>query len=320
MTQLWLSVLIPTYNGEDYLPSTLDSIILQDDPNIECIIVDDQSTDSTPSLIRAYTDKLPIKTAPRSNRGNWPANTNQALSVARGEYICILHQDDIWLKDRLQILKNLSEKYPDINLFLHPSWFIDAKGKRLGLWRCPLPNYPFLVDAGLMMERLLVQNFISMPGHMIKREIALKVGGLDEELLYPSDWDFWLKISSFGKIMYYPKPLSEYRLHQVSQTVVRSKRSQDFQKQLDLVLERHLNCWNTNNRVKKSTQKVARFSIEINTALAGMLHKNKVNFFKILCSFLALGPLGWHRYLRDSRIWERLSARLRAGLTPKSVS
>jgi len=314
MIQPWLSVLIPTYNGEDYLALTLDSIVIQNDPDIECIIVDDRSTDSTRSIIESYTNRLSIKLLPPSDLGNWPANTNQALNVAKGDYICILHQDDIWLPDRLNILKDLSIKHPNTNLFLHPSWFIDSKGEKLLLWRCPLPDYPELIDADFMMERLLIQNFISMPGHMVKRDITLEVGGLDSTFLYPADWDLWLKISAFGNIMYYPKPLSEYRLHQVSQTVVRTKRSQDYQEQLDRVLERNLNLWNIDEKTKTSTKKIARFSIDVNTALAGILHKNKINYVKLILSFFSLGPFGWHRYLRDSRIWERFYARFKMGL------
>ncbi|MCL4825574.1 MAG: glycosyltransferase, partial [Anaerolineales bacterium] len=54
----WLSVLIPTYNGETFLPAALDSIAIQEDPDIECIAVDDGSTDQTLSILEQYKEKL----------------------------------------------------------------------------------------------------------------------------------------------------------------------------------------------------------------------------------------------------------------------
>lgn len=318
MQKPWLSVLIPTYNGENYLPLALNSIVEQDDSNIECIVVDDGSTDLTFSILSYYTDKLPLRIIQRSRIGNWVTNTNYALSVASGKYVCFLHQDDLWLKGRLTIMKNLIERYPKINLFLHPSRFIDTKENYLGLWQCPLPSHPCIISSSMMMERLLVQNFISIPAPIFKREIALKAGGLDEALWYTADWDFWLKLASCGESLYYPKPLSAFRVHPNSQTVLRSKRLKDFQKQLEIVLKKYINVWEASERSKRVTWQVAHFSIEVNTTLAAKIHNEKTNFFKLLCSFLALGLSGWHRYLRDSRIWERVSARLRARLKTSS--
>jgi glycosyltransferase involved in cell wall biosynthesis len=315
MTQPWLSVLIPTYNGETYLASALDSIIAQGDINIECIVIDDGSNDRTFSILNDYQDKLPLKIIQRERQGNWVANTNYALSVATAEYVCFLHQDDLWLNDRLEIMKHLIDENPQINLFLHSSQFIDVKGNFLGLWQCPLPSSPFLIDANLITKRLLIQNFIPIPAPIFKREIALNVGGLDEKLWYTADWDFWLKLASSGKTLYYPKPLSAFRIHSNSQTILRSSYLQEFQEQLEIVLKRYLEIWEVPNRAKKTIGKIANFSIEVNTTLAGLIHGQKFNLVKLLISFLSLGLSGCYQYLRDSRIWERVSARLKAQLT-----
>ncbi|MGL5806383.1 MAG: glycosyltransferase family 2 protein, partial [Xenococcaceae cyanobacterium] len=93
MQQLWLSVLIPTYNGANYLASALDSIIAQKETafeGIEYIIVDDGSTDETLKIINSYQDKLPLKIIQRQRQGNWVANTNYALSVASADRVCFL--------------------------------------------------------------------------------------------------------------------------------------------------------------------------------------------------------------------------------------
>ena len=320
MQQPWLSVLIPTYNGEAYLVNALDSILIQGDDDIECIVVDDGSTDSTLSIIKSYQDRLPLKLIQRERQGNWVTNTNYALSVASAEYVCFLHQDDLWLESRLSRMKKIIEEYPKVNLFLHSSLFIDSQEKPLGLWQCPLPKYPQVVESSLAIERLLIQNFIAIAAPIFKRDIALQVGGLDETLWYTADWDFWLKIAASGQTLYYPRPLTAFRVHPNSQTVMRSSSQTEFKQQMRSVIEKHLLGWQVDESRKQQTSQVALFSTEVNTTLAAMIHKQQTNLAKLVYSFINLGPIGWHRYMRDSRIGERVSARLKAKLKVESVT
>ncbi|GAB4240993.1 MAG: glycosyltransferase [Stanieria sp.] len=318
MNQPWLSVIIPTYNGADYLPAALDSIVMQQESGIECIVVDDGSTDTTLSILDSYQDKLPLQIVKRNRIGNWVTNTNYGLSLAQGEYVCFLHQDDIWLKDRLKNIKEAIAFYPQANLYLHSSLFIDIQGKPLGIWRCPLPSYPEVIKAELMLERLLVQNFIAIPGPVFRREVALDVGGLNEELWYTADWDFWLKLAASGDTIYHSQPLAAFRVHPNSQTIRRSSSLSEFQQQMRSVFEQHLAKWETSINNKLKIRKVALFSTEVNTALAAMVHGEKTNLWKLGREFVSLTPRGWYRYWRDSRIVERVSARLKARLQTTS--
>lgn len=312
--QPWLSVIIPTYNGELYLPFALDSIIAQEDPDIECIVVDDGSTDATISILNTYHDILPIKILQRERLGNWVANTNYALSFARGEYICFLHQDDLWFENRLSTMKRIINQFPEVGFFLHSSSFVDVDGNYLGLWRCPLPVFPEIIKPEVMMEKLLIQNFVSIPAPIFKRNIALKVGGLNEVLWYTADWDLWLKISACSDTLYCSEPLSGFRIHLNSQTIMRSSYLQDFRAQLISVAHKYLALWNAPESFKKKIGRVADFSIEVNTTFADAFHEKKPNLSRLLISFLLLGPSGWHYYLKNSQIWERVSARLKARL------
>lgn len=320
MQKPWLSVLIPTYNGEDYLNSALDSILLQNDDAIECILVDDGSQDNTLAIAKSYQDKLPLIVIPRQRQGNWVRNTNYALALAEGEYVCFLHQDDLWHKNRLSTMKRLTEEYPEVNLLLHSSWFIDSNGNSLGLWQCPLPKYPQLIDSSIAIERLLIQNFIAIAAPIFKRDVALEVGKLDETLWYTADWDFWLKIAASGNTVYYPQALTSFRIHPNSQTVLGSSSQAEFKQQMQSVVEKHLLRWQADGSRKQQTSQVALFSTEVNTTLAAMIHRQQTNMSKLLYSFVNLGPNGWHRYLRDSRIQERVAARLKAKLKVKPVS
>ncbi len=314
MQNPWLTVIIPTYNGEKYLPAALDSILAQSESDVEYIVVDDGSTDTTLEIIKTYQQKIPLTLLQRQRQGNWVANTNHALSLAAGEYVCFLHQDDRWHPKRLQTMKELIGQHPLVGLFLHDSDFINNKGVYLGKWSCPLPPHPTLITPQMLTERLLIQNFISIPAPIFKRKIALALGGLDETLWYTADWDLWLKLANESATLYHPETLSDFRVHLHSQTIARSSYLQDFKKQLEDVLQKHFSVWNAPASMKERVYKTAIFSIEVNTALAGTIHNQPSNFFKLLLNFLRLGPPQWQCYLVNSRIWERSTARIKAQL------
>jgi len=314
MKRPWLSVLMPTYNGEAYLLSTLESVAIQCADDLECIVVDSGSTDGTLSILESYKSKLPIKILYPKELNNWVSKTNYALKYAEGEYVCFLHQDDLWLKDRLSIMRKITKQFPQVGFILHSSRYIDNDNNFLGLWQCPLPAYPKIVDSSLMVEKLLVQNFISIPAPIFKREIILDVGGMNEALWYTADWDLWLKIASNSDTVYYPKPLSGFRIHPQSMTMMRSANIQDFREQLETVIKKYLEHLEANKRTKNRISAIANFSKEVNIALAGTMHGNRFLLFGLVISFLMLGPSGWYRYIYDSRIVERISARVKGRL------
>ena len=315
MSRPWLSVIVPTYNGESFLPNALNSILSQGDEQIEVIAVDDGSTDSTIQILESFSAKLTLRIITRGHVGNWAANTNYGLALAQGDFICFLHQDDHWLKDRIRILKPLLERNSATIMLLHPSWFIDSRGKYVGLWRCPLPGNESWLEPKVIIERLLVQNFISMPAPLFSRTAALSVGGLAEDLWYTADWDFWLKLAAAGKTSYIPRALSAFRIHPQSQTAQRSTRIDDFHRQLMVVLERHIRSYEAVYANKPAVTLAARFSVKANTILASHVHGQRPNFFSLLPEFLAMGPEGCYRFLRDSRISERMLPRIRIGMT-----
>ena len=307
--QPWLSVIIPTYNGSKYIADALNSVAVQEDCEIECVVIDDGSTDNTLTIVESYRDRLNINLITKARQGNWVANTNHALEAANGKYACFLHQDDLWLEGRLRNIRNAIAENDSAVLYLHDAVFIDTNSKPLGLWQCPLGEKEKIVSLQEMKEKLLVQNFIAIPSPIFKKQTALDVGVLNSKLWYTADWDFWLKLASQGDTHYIPKPLAAFRVHGDSQTIRRSSSIAEFRQQMRLVVNNHLHV-----REKSEVAKVAFFSAEVNTTLAAMVHGESTNLLKLGINFLALGPTGWHRYWQDSRIIERISARLKAKL------
>ena len=267
------------------------------------------------AILDSYAGRLPINILKEPRRANWAANVNVALSAAQGDFICILHQDDMWMEGKLRTIKELIKQYPAANMFLSPTWFIDTHDKRLGLWRCPLPAAPAIIDADTMTERLLVQNFIAVPAPVFRRDVTLSCGGMDSRLWYTPDWDLWLKIAALGNIVYYPKAMSNFRIDSSSMTVMQSKDTEDFRKECQAVLGRHLAIWKKTGYTKKSVSRVAQFSVDMNVFLAALLHRKKTNPIKLIYHFILLMPFGWYRYLRDSRLVERVICRIKIRLS-----
>lgn len=307
--QFWLSVVIPTYNGSKYLASALNSVVRQQDNEVECIVIDDGSTDDTLAIVEGFQKLLNIKLITKARAGNWVVNTNHALREASGEYICFLHQDDLWLEGRLEQVKKAIAAYPQATLYLHDSVFIDEQSKPLGLWRCPLASKRRIISADEMIDKLLIQNFVAIPAPVFKRAAALSIEGLNHELWYTADWDFWLKLAALGDTCYIPKPLAAFRVHGDSQTIRRSSSIEEFRQQMRSVVDKHLSP-----KSRKEVSKVAFFSTEVNTTLAAMVHGESPHLSKLALDFTLLGPSGWWRYWQDSRIQERISARLKAKL------
>src|SRR6267378_2528993 len=165
----WLSIVMPVWNGERYLREALESIRQEGTGGYEVIAVDDGSSDRSPEILREWERHLPLRHVARERGGNWVAATNAGLREARGDYVCFLHQDDLWLPGRLAAIRQEARHAPA--LILHPAVFIAADGSRLGTWRCPLPAGE--VEPPLFAERLIVQNFIAIPAPAFRREPAL---------------------------------------------------------------------------------------------------------------------------------------------------
>ena len=162
--------------------------------------------------------------------------------------------------------------------------------------------------------RLLVQNFVPLPTAVFRRTDALHVHGLDPALWYTADWDFWLKLAARGPTRYLPQPTAAFRLHPDSQTVKRSGGIDGFRGQHDMVRERHWPIWRDRLVNAKRVMAAANLSVEMNVLIAGLLHRSGADWKRLLAAIAAAGLGDATHFVNSSRILERVSARIRAGL------
>ncbi len=307
----WLSVIMPTYNGERYVAQALESLRPGvSDGGMEVVVVDDGSTDGTLGIVERYADELPVRIIRYERVGNWVATTNAGLRAANGKYACFLHQDDFWLPGRVAAIRGDIETHGDVRLLFHEAIFVGPTGRRLGRWHCPFRDG--FIAPEQFVERLLVQNFIAIPSPVFDREDALRGGGLDESLWYTADWDLWLRLGAAAPVRFLREPLAAFRIHGESQTMARPRSEGNFRRQMTIVLERHLQAWPVQGRRRRGVERVAQFSAAVNASLASAARgEGRPSAAGLLTGFLSLGPSGWRRFLRDSRIVDRVLPRVR---------
>lgn len=302
---------MPVHNGGRWLRETLASAAAQDCLGIEFLLIDSSDDETCERITAEFRPLLDIRYQRRPDITLWTAKTNLAAHQARAPHCAMLHQDDLWLPDRVADMRAAIAASPGAALLLNPSYIIDQHSRRLGLWRCPLPAGRWL-SASQLAERLLVQNFVAIPAPVIRREAWLAAGGMDETLWYTADWDLYLKVARHGSTVYRTAATTAFRVHSGSLTVTGSANAKDFISQMNRVIEQHLDLAPVASR--DSVHKRAVTSVKVNCALAEGLAGRLGLLPNALLSLLGLGPIGLVRYFRDSRIIERVAPRLRARL------
>src|ERR1051325_1596726 len=306
----WLSVIVPSHYGERWLKAALQSIADQNEPGIETIVVDGSDADTSVEIAETFSGTLNLRSYRLPDLRPWTAKTNFGVQQARSAHICILHQDDLWLPRRASEAMRWIDAQPNGVMHLHPAYIIDEAATRRGVWRCPLPPGQNAVASQMLLERLLIQNFIAIPTPVIRRDAFLGVGGLDDQLWYTADWDLYLKLLAGGDVYSHPEPLACFRIHRDSQTVSGSRNVAEFRQQMEVVVDRHATRLPLKSRA--ASLRAARLSIMVHSALAAAGDGKPAGLVSAGLALLGLGPSGIFRYFRASRIVERTYPRLRA--------
>ena len=305
----FLTVVMPVHCGERWIEATLDSLAAEAAGDIEVIVIDSSPDSGTANIVMRYADRLSLELIARPDLSNWRTKSNFGVERARASHVCMLYQDDLWLPGRVTAIRRWIDDAPEAVLHLAPTAIVDHNGRALGIWRCPLPA-DAVAPPALLMERLLVQNFISAPTPVFRRDAWLACNGLDVDLWYTADWDLWLKLASHGPVHYHDKVTVGFRIHGGSLTMTGSRDPTDFESQMRIVLDRHVGRLAPARSAP--VMRAAHASININVALAAASGFDLGALGKATGQLFLLGPRGLHRYLRDSRLFERVVPRLRA--------
>ncbi|WP_159870818.1 glycosyltransferase [Novosphingobium sp. 9U] len=298
---------MPVHAGEAWLRPTLESLAGEAEPGIEVLFFDSSPDERSSDVAREFASRIDIVIERRPDLLGWTEKTNAAVELARAPHVAMLHQDDLWLPGRTAALRRWIEADPEAVLHLGPTQIVDSKGRKRGVWNCPLPRGR--VPEATLVARLPVQNFISVPAPVFRRDAYLAVGGMDPSLWYTPDWDLWIKLSRFGVVRHHADVTSAFRVHGGSLTMTGSRSLENFEDQMRIVLDRHAEWY-----ADRAPARAMEASIRVNLGLAAAAAGKADKLIPALRSLVALGPVGLVGYLHSSRIAERLMPRLRCKL------
>lgn len=200
--QIQVSVVVPVYNREKTIKRCIDSIVAQTVPPMEIVVVDDGSTDRTVPVLESM-EYACLKIIKQNHKGAQTAR-NLGILNASGEYIAFLDSDDEWLPEMLEreIAYLLKEKGDCV---IYGDCYTCRHGKKT-LWNLPgrtgnLYDY-LLIHPGPMFQSLLA-----------KKELFLKIGLLDENVIAGQEWDTTIRLAKEAKFIHIREPLFIFYEH-----------------------------------------------------------------------------------------------------------
>jgi glycosyltransferase involved in cell wall biosynthesis len=213
-----VTVLLPVFNAEHYLPEALDSILSQTYTDFELLIIDDGSNDKSPYILSEYANKdnrLQIHTQPR-NIGIVSA-LNLGIQLARGKYLARMDADDFSLSNRLEKQVAYLENHPEIGVLGTAATVINASGKYL----YPM-DYP--VSHTLLLWALCFFCPIVHSTVIFRLNLLQKHCGYTSEFPLAEDYDLWVRLSKKTQLANLPERLLLLRKHDSNVSIVhRSK-------------------------------------------------------------------------------------------------
>jgi len=210
--ELKISVLLPVYNGANYIEACINSILSQSFSDFELLIIDDCSTDGTLEIINNFNDSR-IRVIRKQNRSGYVDSLNLALGMAKGKYIARIDADDICLPGRFQKQIDFLESNPDVGLL---------GGQIILVPDNKLFTYP--TDDFQIKTELLWKNVFAHSAVMFRKDIIEKNNlSYDNSKMPSEDYQLWVQFSKYSKVANLPNPIIEYRIHDNQISSERSK-------------------------------------------------------------------------------------------------
>ncbi len=212
-TMALISIAMTTYNGEKYIREQIDSILNQSYSDIELVICDDSSKDSTREILKEYEKKdSRVKLFFNEQNLGFKKNFEKAISLCNGEYVALSDQDDVWeltkLEDSLKVFEKENVKMTSTN-----SLFTDENLNSLN--RTMKDNLGILnIPQGKndLVKHLIHHNFVQGSTILAKRDFINSCLPIPEAVVY-HDWWFGLKAASEDSFVYTDKVTLKYRQH-----------------------------------------------------------------------------------------------------------
>ena len=196
-----VTLVTPTYNQAGYLRETLDSVLAQTHRALEYLVIDDGSSDATPTVMEGYAGRLQSLRQPNMGQA---ATLNKGWTMARGRYIGYLSSDDLLLPDAIARLAAVLDAKPDVVCVFPDCDLIDARSQVVRRAVCR----PFDLETAVVQQECYIG-----AGALFRRDAFEAVGGWRPEMRLAPDREFWIRLAALGRIEFLRDSLALYRTH-----------------------------------------------------------------------------------------------------------
>ena len=207
LNQPVVSIVIPVFNGRNFIKEAIDSVLAQTYSNIELIVLDDGSTDGTFEIVNSYSKNLFFRQK-QENIGQ-AATLNKGWELAKGQILSYLSADDVLLPNAVEDAV-LALKQNSLAVMVYGDYeLIDISSKRIKTVNTKEFDY----------KELLIDIIVQPgPGPFFYKKCLERSGGWNVSLRQVPDYDFWLRLGLLGQFVRIPKTLAQFRIHEESQS------------------------------------------------------------------------------------------------------
>ncbi len=210
-----ISIITPSFNQADFIEKTVQSVLCQNYPNLEYIVIDGGSTDGTIEILKRYRDKLTFI----SEKDNGQTHAiNKGLKLATGEVVAYLNSDDYLENDSLIEVGEYFMRNKKSLWCVGKGRTVDENGREVE--RAVTKYKSFFLEYLRNIDVLLIVQFICQPATFWKKSVIKDVGYFDESLHYNMDYDYWFKLWQKQKPGYINATLANYRIHRGSKSYI----------------------------------------------------------------------------------------------------
>ena len=209
-----ISIITPSFNQACYIEATIRSVLEQDYPSIEYIIIDGGSSDGSVDIIQRYSDKLAWWVSEK-DKGQTDA-LNKGFSQAKGEILAWINSDDTYEPGAVTRAMKYLEEHPKTGLVYADTNFIDEKGREIGRFPAAQTDY-----------RSLRRGYVHIPQQatFFRAELWRQVGPLDPDFYFAMDYDLWVRLAKLAPLAYLPgQTWANFRLHNSGKTIAADDR------------------------------------------------------------------------------------------------
>jgi glycosyltransferase involved in cell wall biosynthesis len=240
-----LSVIIPCHNYGRYLRQAIAGVLAQTYAPAEVLVIDDASTDDTPAVAAEFGSAVTY------HRGKWggPSGTrNHGIRHARGDYVALLDADDRWLPHKLAAQVEVLRRWPDASL-VHGGWRLFQSDDDRTLMTFAPPEYADV-------HEVIGSCPIGCSTAVFPKALFEEVGGFDETLRGPEDWDLWIRLAGRAPVRSVPDVVAEYRAHASSLSRQHERQLRDSVRVLRKHRGLHGNCRHCTRAYKVAARRI----------------------------------------------------------------